>query len=381
MATTLFPLVAALNLPRALFADGALAALPGELAVLGVKRPLLVTDRGVVAAGIAARTVSAYGKAGSMPVFDGVTENPLFSDVDHGAAFYRLERCDGVVALGGGSVMDTAKLIALLATNPGCVAEYAGVPNATHGAAVPLVAIPTTAGTGSEASPSAGIHPDADTAAVGISSRHLVPRVAILDPELTHSLPPALTAATGIDALSHCIEGYLSRKKLPLGDAIALDGIARVARHLRQAVADGNNALARAEMMLAAFAGGTSIGMGLGPAHAVALSCSDQGFPHGILSGIGLVATLDATQRHAPDRLRAVASAFGLASDLSLSQGVASLMRDLGLPATLAELGYVASDVSALARSAHASHFNLFAPMHPSASEYATMLRRSLNPT
>lgn len=379
LAAARLHMVPALTLPRTLFADGAVTALAGELAALGVNRPLLVTDRGVVAAGIAAKIILVYGDAGSMPVFDGVTENPLFADVDTGVAFYRQERCDGVVALGGGSVIDTAKLIALLAKNPGSAADYLGIPNAVHGAAAPLIAIPTTAGTGSEASPAAGIHPDAVTAAVGMNSRYLVPMAAILDPQLTCSLPPRLTAATGIDALSHCIEGYFSRKSLPLSDSIALDGVARAARHIRLAVADGNNALARSEMMLAAFAGGVSIGMGLGPAHAVALSCSDQGFPHGILSGIGLVATLDATQRHIPDRFYALAIAFGLDSNMSMSQGVASMMHDLGLPATLAELGYVATDVDALAHSAHASHFNLLAPVHSSASEYAAMLRRSLN--
>jgi 4-hydroxybutyrate dehydrogenase len=372
------PVVAALQLPRTLFEDGALSALADELAMLGVRRPLLVTDRGVVAAGIAAKAVSAYGDAESMPIFEGVTENPLFADVDAGAAFYRQQRCDGVVALGGGSVTDTAKLIALLATNPGSVAHYLGIPNVRHVAAAPLIAVPTTAGTGSEASPAAGIHPDAVTAAVGMNSRHLVPMVVILDPTLTHSLPRGLTAATGIDALSHCIEGYLSCKSVPLGDAIALDGVARVARNIRRVVADGNDSVARAEMMMAAFAGGVSIGMGLGPAHAMALSCSDQGFAHGILSGIGLVATLDTTEPHAPDRIRAIANALGLASDMPLSQGVAALMCDLGLPASLADLGYVATDVDALARSANASHFNLFAPFHPSASEYAAMFKRSL---
>lgn len=378
-AATAAPVFAALHLPRTLYMDGALSALPGELSALGVKRPLLVTDRGVVAAGIAARAVIAYGSAGEVSVFDAVTENPLFADVDDGVAFYRQERCDGVVALGGGSVIDTAKLIALLATNPGSAADYVGVPNVPHRAAAPLVAIPTTAGTGSEASPSAAVHRDATTAAVGMNSRHLVPAVAILDPQLTRSLPRSLTAATGIDALSHCIEGYLSKKAVPLGDAIALDGIAHVARHLRRAVADGNDAPARAAMLLAAYAGGVSIGMGLGPAHAVALSCSDQGFPHGILSGIGLVAMLDAAQHHAPERVDAVSVAFGLTTGVTLSAGIATLMRELGLPATLAELGYVATDVDALAESAHASHFNLFAPWHPSASEYAAMFRRSLN--
>ncbi|WP_213958883.1 iron-containing alcohol dehydrogenase [Variovorax sp. dw_954] len=370
--------VPALHLPRTLFADGAIAALPAELAAVGVSRPLLVTDRGVFAAGLAARVMSACSDAFPMVVFDGVTENPLFADVDSGATLYRASRCDGVVALGGGSVIDTAKLIALLATNNGSAADYVGVPGVVHFAGAPLLAIPTTAGTGSEASPSAGIHPDATTASLGMNSRHLVPTVAILDPGLTRSLPPRLTAATGIDALSHCIEGLLSKKSVPLGNAIALDGIARVARCLRRAVRDGNDTEARAEMMLAAYAGGVAIGMGLGPAHAVALTCSDQGFPHGVLSGIGLVATLDGTARQSPEPVAAIARAFGLDASASLSEAIASLMRELGLPATLAELGYAASDVQRLAIAANASHFNLFAPMHPTPLEYAALLQSSL---
>jgi len=367
-----------LTVPRTLFAAGAVSALRAELAALGVTRPLLVTDKGLVATGLVAKAVAAWGDAASLSVFDAVTENPLFSDVDAGSAHYARARCDGVIALGGGSVIDTAKFIALLATNPGTVATYAGVPGTPHRATAPLVVIPTTAGTGSEASPSSGIHPDASTPSAGMNSRHLVPAVAILDPEFTRSLPPRLTAATGIDALSHCIEGYLSRKDQPLGKAIALDGIARVARHLRQAVADGGDLPARAEMMMAAFAGGVSIAMGLGPAHAVALTCSDQGFHHGVLSGIGLVATLDATAERVPLRVAEVATAFGLAPSDSLSRAIASLMRELGLPATLAELRYSASDVSALGAAAQKSHFNLFAPFAPSAGQYEAMFRASL---
>ena len=368
----------ALNLPRVLFAAGSLSALAGELEAFGVHKPLLVTDQGLVAAGLAAKAIAACG-AGAVPVvFDNVTENPLFSDVDKGAALYALEGCDGVVALGGGSVIDTAKMIALLATNPGSVADYAGVRNAPHGPCAPLIVIPTTAGTGSEASPSAGIHPDARSPSVGMGSRHLVPKLAILDPDLTRSLPPRLTAATGIDALSHCIEGFLSKKDIPLGKSIALDGIARVARYLGRAVTHRDDAEARGEMMLAAFAGGTAIGMGLGPAHAVAIVCSDQGFHHGVLSGIGLVATLDATSAHVPERAAAVAVALGLQPAESLAQAIASLMRELGLPATLAELNYVSSDLQLLAAAAHQSHFNLFAPFHPTASDYAGMLAKSL---
>ena len=368
----------ALHVPRTLFGAGATGQLPQELSVLGVRRPLLVTDRGIVAAGIAARVMAACGDDARPALFDAVTENPLFADADAGAERYQAQRCDGVIALGGGSVIDTAKLIALLATHAGRVADYAGVPGAQIGAAAPLVAIPTTAGTGSEASASAGLHPDANTPSVGINSRHLVPLLAVLDPELTATLPPRLAAATGIDALSHCIEGYLSDRAQPLGKSIALDGIARVARHLRRAARPAADTEARGEMMLAAFAGGVSIGMGLGPAHAIALGCSDQGFHHGVLSGIGLVATLDATAAKVPQRMAAIHAALGLSSSVSVAQGVAMLMRDLGLPSTLAQLGYAARDVDALARAAARSHFNRSAPHKPDAAGYAGFLRRSL---
>jgi len=370
------PLV--LDLPRTLCAPGAISALTAELSALGVKRPLLVTDKGILAAGLVARVIEAYGDADAMTIFDDVTENPVFSDVDRGMALYAGHSCDGVVALGGGSVIDTAKFIALLACNTGHVADYAGKPGTPHDASAPLLVVPTTAGTGSEASHSAAIHPDAVAPAAGMSSRHLIPRVAILDPVLTMGLPARLTAATGIDALSHCIEGYLSDKNQPLGKAIALDGIGRVARSLRRAVADPQNCDARMEMMLAAYAGGVSIGMGLGPAHAVALACSDQGFHHGVLSGIGLVATLDATRAKTPGRVASVAEAFGLTPSASLAAAIASLMRELKLPATLAELGYAAGSVHALADAAQRSHFNLFAPLKPTSDQYAAMLAESL---
>ncbi|QRX81737.1 iron-containing alcohol dehydrogenase [Glaciimonas sp. PAMC28666] len=369
-----------LSVPRTLCAAGAIAALAGELAALGVQRPLLVTDKGVLAAGLVAQLIAAHGDPAAIVIFDGVTENPLFSDVDNGVALYIRQACDGVIALGGGSVIDTAKFIALLATNSGSVADYAGKPNVPHGASAALIVIPTTAGTGSEASHSSGIHPDAKTASVGMSSRHLIPALAILDPVMTVGLPARLTAATGIDALSHCIEGYLSNKDQPLGAAIALDGIARVSAGLRRAFANPQDLDARTEMMLAAFAGGVSIGMGLGPAHAIALACSDQGFHHGVLSGIGLVASLDATALHAPQRMVAINQAFGLPASASLTSAIAALMRELGLPATLAELGYAAADVPKLADFAQRSHFNLFAPFHPDADQYAAMFQKSLAP-
>jgi 4-hydroxybutyrate dehydrogenase len=373
----MLPAFTALHLPRTLFGAGSLSLLTDELAALAVRRPMLVTDKGLVKAGLVEKLVAAFRDTVALSVFDSVTENPLFSDVDSGARQYVRDGCDGVIALGGGSVIDTAKFVALLATNAGIAADYAGVPGAKHGPSAPLIVIPTTAGTGSEASPSAGIHPNAHTATLGMSSRHLVPKVAILDPDLTASLPQRLTAATGIDALSHCIEGYLSKRDLPLGKSIALDGIARVARSLRGATVE-RDPRSRADMMLAAYAGGASIGMGLGPAHAFAITCSDQGFHHGILSGVGMVATLNATTAHVPERVAEIAVAFGVQQPLS--DAIAALMTDLGLPTTLAGLGYAVTDAQALGQAAHRSHFNAFAPFHPTSEEYVSMIAASARP-
>lgn len=371
-------MITALHLPRTLFAAGSLSALPAELDALGVRRPLLVTDRGLLAAGLADRVVAAIGHHAAAILFAEVTENPVFADADRGAELYARERCDGVVALGGGSVIDTAKCIALLSANPGNIADYALDPGALIAAAAPLVAIPTTAGTGSEADMHAGIHPDSASESVGVMSAHLLPRVAILDPELTVSLPPRLTAATGIDALTHCMEGYLSRNDAPFVKTIALEGAGRVMRNIRRAVADGSDLAARAEMMLAAYAGGVAISLGLGPAHAIALTCSDQGFQHGMLSGIGAVAALDGMAACQPERAMALADVMDVPRAASLGEAVAALMRELGLPATLGELGYVGRDPAALARAAHASFCNASAFHHPSESDYRSMIEGSL---
>jgi 4-hydroxybutyrate dehydrogenase len=371
-------MIPALDLPRALFARNAIAALPEELDVLGIRRPLIVTDRGVVRAGLSARVIAAIGNYASVPIFDGVTENNVFADADGGAALYSREKCDGVIALGGGSVIDASKCIALLAANPGSIADYAGKPDVRIIGAAPIVAIPTTAGTGSDADMHAGIHPDSTSKSMGVSSNHLKPRVAILDPELTISLPPRLTAATGIDALSHCVESYMSRGDVPLAKAIALEGAGKAMRYIRRAVADGTDIEARSEMLLAAFAGGVALSMGAGPAHAIALTCSEQGFQHGILSGIGMVATLDSVAGHQPERAARLADAMGISRSASLSRTVAELMRELGLPASLGELGYEVKDLSVIAQEAHASFCNLSAFHHPSVAEYAAMISASL---
>lgn len=363
-----------LQLPRTLFAAGAVRELPDELARLGLRRPLLVTDRGVAGAGLLARVLDGFAADARPALFDRVTENNVFADADDGADLFKQAGCDCIVALGGGSVLDTAKCIAVLARNPGRIADYALNPDAPIAGAAPIIAIPTTAGTGSDADIYAGIHPDKDSAGVGIASHHVVPAVAILDPEMTLTLPPRSTAATGIDALSHCIEGYLSKEDVPLAKIIALDGVRRGMRNIRRAVADGSDLQVRSEMLLTAYAGGVAMSMGTGPAHAIALTCSEQGFPHGILSGIGIVMTLEHALSPLPEQKAALAEAMGADPAQDLGMVFAQLMRDVGLPTTLAELGYVVRDPEDVAVKAHGHFLNAFAHHPPTLADYRAML-------
>lgn len=368
-----------LQLPRTLFATGAVAELPNELRMLNVEKPLLVTDRGVSGAGLVDK-VTAVLEDASFACFDTVTENNVFADADGGADLYKSQGCDGVIGLGGGSVLDTAKCIAVLASNPGTIADYALDPEKPITGAAPIIAIPTTAGTGSEADIYAGIHVDSESPGVGLASHHVVPRVAILDVDMTRTLPPHVTAATGIDALSHCIEGYLSKEDVPFAKLVALDGLQRGIRSIERAVSDGESSEARSEMLLVAYAGGVAMSMGTGPAHAIALTCSEQGYPHGILSGIGIVMTLDLALSRLPDQRAALAGAMNFDSGRPLGPAFADLMRKLGLPTSLAELGYIVRDMDATVAAAHEHFLNGFALHHPTRDEYREMIQRSLEP-
>ena len=252
-----------LLVPRVIFDHGALRELGAELAHLGIRRPLIVTDQGLVRAGALERLRAALPAGAAPAVFDHIPENPTVAGVHEALAVYRDEGCDGVVALGGGSVLDSAKGIAVLAGHPGPLTDYMGHPERITDQVAPLIAIPTTTGTGSEASRGSGIHPTETSRAIGLNSPYIVPRVAICDPDLTLTLPAHLTAATGMDALSHCIEGFLATPLNPVLDVVALDGARRVMDWIERAVADGNDREARWHMMLAALQGGMSIPMSM----------------------------------------------------------------------------------------------------------------------
>lgn len=362
-----------LSLPRLFLEAGAVRVLPQALAELGVSRPLLVSDRNLAACGVLGLAEAALKGKSDYAVFDAIPENPTSAGVLKALAAYREHRCDGVVAIGGGSVIDSGKMLAILAIQGGVPEDYLGAADRVK-AVAPLIVLPTTAGTGSEASPASSIHPTATERGLGVASLLLVPKVAICDPELTYTLPRRLTAATGMDALSHCIEAVFAAPENPMAEAMALDGIRRVGGHLRRAVENGRDPEARLQIMAAAFMGGVAIHKGLGPAHAIAIACGDQDVNHGILSNIGVVASLDFVATHAPERAARMAAALGLADGVSLKEGVIALSRDIGLPLTLGAAGYNVHDLTEVAQAALDTHFNRTAARKPTLDDYREMI-------
>jgi len=369
----------ALQLPRLVAGVGVLATLGDELSCLRISRPLIVTDKGLVRAGHLDRVKHVLEGKLRFAVFADVPENPTFQGADEALKCYRKEGCDGVIALGGGSVIDTAKFVAVLATHPGTITDYLGPQSGKISAqTAPIVVISTTAGTGSDASPDAGIHPDATAISSGITTRYVVPKLAVCDPELTRSLPPRLTGATGLDALSHCVEGYLSETVNPLADMVALDGMRRVWTNVEKATHNGDDLDARLQMLIGSFEGGVAIGKGLGPAHAIAIGCGDQGLHHGVLSALGLVASLAFLRDKVPSKIKDVERALDLPHEVSAHEALLAMMKRLSLPTTLRELGYKLNSTEVLSASCTASHFNFTSPYKPNATEFRSMIESIL---
>jgi alcohol dehydrogenase class IV len=299
---------------RILFGAGARAELAGELARLGVTRPLVVTDRGIEAAGIMAEVIGPLDTAPL--IFTGVQPNPTESDVLSALAEYRDHGCDGVIGLGGGSPIDAAKAVRLLATHPGPLSDYdltTGGRDRITPDLPPMIAVPTTSGTGSEAGRGALIQVPRTGRKTIVLSTYLLPSVAICDPDLTMGLSPELTAGTGMDAFTHCIESYLSTTVHPICDGIALEGLRYVARGLESSVLDGRNAESRRALMMGALMGGISFHKGLGVVHSLSHALGGEGRAHhGTLNAILLPQALRFNRHTSTDRLVDLAARLGL---------------------------------------------------------------------
>jgi alcohol dehydrogenase class IV len=339
------------------FGPARVKELPEAVAAAGIKRPLFVTDPGLVNLPIVAKALDIL-KAAGVPtaVFSKVDGNPTLKNLDDGIAAYKAGGHDGVIAFGGGSGMDIGKLVAFMAGQTRPVFDFEDREDwwtrANSAAIAPIVAVPTTAGTGSEVGRAAVVTDPADHTKKIIFHPQLLPRVVIADPQLTLDLPAKITAWTGMDALSHCLESWCSPFFHPLGEGIALEGLRLCKEWLPVAVEDGHNIHGRAFMMAASSMGAVAFQKGLGGMHAMSHpSSSLRGTHHGLTNAVVMPYVL---LRNAPaiqERLAALARYLDLPgqSAESVIDWVLALRKRLGIPHTLKEIGF---DTDAVAEAA-----------------------------
>lgn len=371
---------------------GILSTLADACANAGIHRPLIVTDPGVKAAGILQKALDALAGL-EVAVFEQTPSNPNEAAVRAAVAVYQARRCDGLVAVGGGSSIDCAKGVAIAATHPGPLTTYAtiegGSPRITA-AVAPLIAVPTTAGTGSEVARGAIVIVD-DGRKLGFHSWHLVPKVALLDPELTLGLPPGLTAATGMDAIAHCMETFMAAPFNPPADGIALDGLARGWTHIERATSNGQDRDARLNMMSASAQGALAFQKGLGCVHSLSHSLGgvNPGLHHGTLNAMFLPAVVrfnaqaESVQRER--RLERMAYAMGLgavegaapAAD-AIAQAIVAMNARLGLPTGLGAMGVERACFDKIVEGALADHCHTSNPRIASPADYRGMLEAAM---
>jgi 4-hydroxybutyrate dehydrogenase len=364
---------------------GALSQLKAECERIGIQRPLVVTDAGVKAVGLLDKTLAAL--PGFQPaVYDGTPSNPTEAAVRAAAAVYQQAECDGLIALGGGSAIDCAKGVAIAATHQGPLKTYAtiegGSPKITD-RVPPLIAIPTTAGTGSEVARGAIVIVD-DGRKLGFHSWHLVPKTALLDPELTLGLPPMLTAATGMDAIAHCMETFMAPPFNPPADGIALDGLERGWAHIERATRDGSDREARLNMMSASMQGAMAFQKGLGCVHSLSHSLGgvNPRLHHGTLNAMFLPAVIrfnaEAESMKNNRRLDRMAHAMGLNSGGDVPQAIVEMNARLGLPTGLAAMGVTPDLFDKVIEGAMADHCHKTNPRIATPQEYRAMLEASM---
>ena len=371
-------------LTRIHFADGVLEdALRAEVEGLGMTRPLLVTDQGLVATGLVDRAFSALPATATAQLFDKTPSNPTEAAAKSAAEVYRSENCDGLIGFGGGSSLDLAKAVGILVSHEGPLADYAAVEGGVariKNMLPPMIAIPTTAGTGSEVGRGAVIILE-DGRKLGLLSPYLIPKVAICDPTLTIDLPPLLTAGTGMDALSHCIETYIATAYNPPADGIALDGLRRAAAHIERAVEKGTDLVARREMMAAAMNGALAFQKGLGGVHAMSHGLGGlQGYElhHGTLNAVLLPHVLEFNAPAVSHRYADIADAMSMPASTDLADNLAKLSERLGLPSKLAAMGVDAEAIERAAPYAEKDHTNGTNPRRATASDYRELMRAAL---
>lgn len=366
------------------FGCGTLSLLNEECQKLDINKPFIVTDKGIREAGLLLKLTNILELDYS--VFDQTPPNPNEQAVRDAVALFKAEKCDGVIAFGGGSSIDLAKGVAVCVAHEGPLSKFAVIEGGLQhimSATAPIIAIPTTAGTGSEVGRGAILILD-DGRKVGVISPHVVPKAAICDPELTLGLPEYMTAATGMDAIAHCMETFMASAFNPPADGIALDGLRRAWANIELAVSDPSNIEARTNMMSASMQGALAFQKGLGCVHSLSHSLGgiNPTLHHGTLNAILLPAVIDFNSDHPSmkneNKLERMAEMMKLPTGMSVSKAVSDLTARLKLPTRLSEIGVTEDMFDDIIRGALNDHSHNTNPREASVADYEQLLKLSI---
>lgn len=369
---------------RVVFGAGAVEGLGQEVGLTGAARVLLLTDAGVQRAGLLEGARRSLERAQvQVSVFSEISSNPTEDEVEVAARVYTSAEAEGVVALGGGAAMDVAKLCVLrsqVATPFERLDDAVGGDQLIPAGLPPVFAVPTTAGTGSEVGRAAVLTVRSTGRKTVVFSPSLMPRVALLDPQLTTSLPPGPTASTGFDALTHCLEAYVARGDHPMADGVALAGLELAVRALPEAVLNGGNLEARGDMLKAAMMGAVAFQKGLGACHALSHPLSAvHGLHHGLANALCLPAVVDFIEEAVPERVARVAHLFGASGERgALGDALRQFRQRVGLPGGLAQVGIGAEACGSLAELALADACHGTSPRPCTRQDLLELYQRSL---
>ncbi len=369
------------------FGVGRIKELPDHCKALGLKSPLLITDPGLAGLPMIKDAIARNNAAGiPTGLYSDVQGNPIGKNVEDGVKVYKAGKHDGVIAFGGGSALDAAKAVALMVGQTRPIFDFEDVGDwwtrVNAAGIAPIIAVPTTSGTGSEVGRASVITDESNHVKKIIFHPKMLPSIVIDDPELTVGLPPHITAATGMDALSHCLEAYCAPGFHPLADGIALEGMRLVAENLPAAVKDGKNLVARANMMAAASMGATAFQKGLGAMHAISHPLGAlYNTHHGLTNAVVMPYVLDFNRQAIDERMTRLARFLGLPNPgfKAVQTWILGLRKEIGIPHTLKEIGVDDKRVDEVAKAAEADPSAGGNPIKVGASELGKIFVAGLN--
>ena len=366
------------------FGNGSIDSLPKIIKNLKLKSPLICSDPGLSEVGMTNKIVDLISNEVSVSLYEETPANPNEKAVNDALSLYRSGECDSLIGFGGGSSMDLAKAVALMANHPGNVSDYSvnegGIKKINE--TVPVIAIPTTSGTGSEVSSGSVIIMN-DGRKLLLISEFLRPKAAICDPELTLGLPPLITAGAGMDALTHCIEAILSPRIDPPAEAVGLDGIEKVIREksLIRAVKDGQDKEARWNMMMASTEGAMAFSKGLGAVHSMshAIGANQElRLHHGTLNAVILPTVLRFNKDHVGNKYSNISRAMGKKDSSDLSEIIELLNIEIGLPVGLKEMGVTENMIPSLVEHSETDPSNATTPRLPNRDEWEKLFLEAM---